>query len=241
MGNPLVEFKDWSIGKLVALASKVGDPATCEAVLRDERRITADDASRVDQNLVTATTPSWGAEWERFYWEIFARKVSFVGVKIPAEQLGFGWSVIVAKGLNCNQVWRKCSQEFDTYSVAGESIFGRDYCMNNRRPMHKAYAKRFRNRVEADEEMKNLSRTQFAEGKTRSITLLERLLLELWYFWKTNGKHLDRNSSTLCAGSLTSDYTAPMVGWTERNTLMVNHCTVGYASAHQEVRIRVAL
>ena len=43
--------------------------------------------------------------------------------------------------------------------------------------------------------------------------MLERFLLELWYFWKTGGGHLDLLNITLCAGSRGADGKVPHVYW----------------------------
>jgi len=92
-----------------------------------------------------------------------------------------------------------------------------------------AYAKRFRNRVEADEENKNLSADAIAKQKTKDITLLERLMLELWYHWKTGGGHLDLVNVTLCAGSRRSDGKVPGVCW-NNSGLDVGYCAPDLAN-----------
>lgn len=84
----------------------------------------------------------------------------------------------------------------------------------NDRTSKTAYAKRFRDRVEADEELnKNLSANQCVAQGIQGITLLERLLLELWYFFQTSGGHLDLQNVTLCAGSRDDGGYVPYVHW----------------------------
>lgn len=72
------------------------------------------------------------------------------------------------------------------------------------------YTISFKENIEADEEHKNKSASDVKDLKT--ITLEERLLLELQYF-KATGNHLDVNNITLCAGSRDSDGHVPSAYW----------------------------
>lgn len=139
-------------------------------------------------------------EWTEFYQKVFGIKVDFSGVKIPAKRRGFGWVVIVHKGLTLNQVWAKCKELFLTDLT---SYFGDDLdkaITKNNRTSKIAYARRFRSQVEADKELVYLSARALRKRGIKCITLLERLLLEIWHFSCT-GEHLDRESITFCAGS----------------------------------------
>ena len=66
--------------------------------------------------------------------------------------------------------------------------------------------------MEAGKENENLSANKCKELNINGITLEERLLLELFYHWRTN-KHLDINNVTLCTGSRDSGGGVPRVGW----------------------------
>jgi len=66
----------------------------------------------------------------------------------------------------------------------------------------------FKPNIEADEDYKNMSADDVKGIKT--ITLEERLLMELQYFKRT-GQHLDIQNVTLCAGSRCSDGSIPCV------------------------------
>jgi hypothetical protein len=157
-----------------------------------------------------ASTTCWRVEWTRFYQEVFGLNVDLSGVAISEEKPGFGWVVIVANELTLNQVWAKCKEKFPSCSYLGDDL-GEVVPVNDR-TTGVAYAKRFRDRVEADAELANLSANQLKKKRIQSITLPERLLLELWYLWKT-GKHLDIKNITLCAGSRYSDGVVPCVSW----------------------------
>jgi hypothetical protein len=173
-------------------------------------------------------------EWQRFYKEVFDLEVDFAGVEIAREQPGFGWVVMVARGLTLSQVWAKCREHFCVYSYVGNL---EKAIVTNDRTSATVYVKRFRGRVEADKENKCLSANALADRKAQSITLLERLLLELWYHWKT-GEHLDIKNITLCAGSRDYHDIVPSVYW-RNDKLYVNYCRLGFAS--DTIRARSAI
>lgn len=74
------------------------------------------------------------------------------------------------------------------------------------------YTVYFKNVVEADEENKNLSADDIKAKGMKTITLEERLMLEIAYFKKT-GKHLDIEILTLCTGSRGRDGDVPGAFW----------------------------
>lgn len=74
------------------------------------------------------------------------------------------------------------------------------------------YTITFKPNIEADEENKNKSANDLKDVKT--ITLEERLILELQYF-KATGKHLDIINWTLCAGSRGTDGHVPSASWND--------------------------
>lgn len=157
-----------------------------------------------------ATPDSKIGEWQRFYQDVFGWDKDFSNLQIPPERDGFGWLVIVAEGLTLNRVFDKCTKRMKTWAWADDL----DKAVpKNDREAKTDYAVWVRDRVEADEELKNLSANQLAEKGIPGITLLERLILELFYFWKSRGKHLDLKNVTLCAGSRYSDGYVPGVYW----------------------------
>ena len=78
--------------------------------------------------------------------------------------------------------------------------------------------RRFKSNVEADEEYKYKSADDLQKAglEHNSITLKERMLLELWYF-KTTGGHLDLNNWTLCNGSSDMGDGVFSAGWSSVN------------------------
>lgn len=155
-----------------------------------------------------AETPT--EEWSRFYREIFGTSPDFAGLRLPAEQRGFGWLVVVAEGMTPNRAYTECEKRFPCWNYADdldEAVRGR----NDREPTA-AYAIRVRDRVEADKELANKSADDLAKLGIKGMTLLERLILELWHFWKF-GKHLDIQNVTLATGSRLAGGRVPGVLW----------------------------
>lgn len=161
---------------------------------------------------VSVTEAEWRKEWQRFYQEVLGHVVDFTDVDIKADPGGFRWVVFVAAGLTTNKVWSACRARFSCYSVYGDDL-DKAVPQNERDAKMTSYTKLFRDCVEADEQNKNLSANALAKQSThRTITLMERLLLELWYHWKT-GNHLDLQNVTLCAGSRLRFGGVPGVRW----------------------------
>jgi hypothetical protein len=108
-------------------------------------------------------------------------------------------------------VYDKCKELFGAWKYTNNSL-DQAVPTNDRDTKNGHYAIWVRDRVEADEELKNKSANDLKEASTPGNTLLERLLLELKYF-KETGKHLDIENWTLCSGSRDSDGCVPGVGW----------------------------
>ncbi len=85
---------------------------------------------------------------------------------------------------------------------------------SDRTPKNGPYAVRVRDRVEADEELKNLSAEDIKAQKINTETLEERFMHEIKFFRETE-KHLDVKNVTLCAASRWDDGGVPGVRWSE--------------------------
>ena len=159
-------------------------------------------------------TDGWATEWTRFYQQVFGITVDLSKVSIPDDPGGFGLVVFVIKEMIYNRVWAKCSDLLKVSSWYGDDF---DSLIDKEKEERKAdngpYAVRFRNRIEADEENKNLSANKLTKRGGEHITLLEQLLLSLFIWWRTKGFHLDMHSWTLCAGSRGSAGSVPCVSW----------------------------
>lgn len=197
-------FKLWaSICKMI-----VDGARKAEEVAKYLQRVNDDPnfmaaLDRPAQASVNTDTPAdgWAAEWTRFYQQVFGITVDLSGVSIPADPGGFGWVLFVIKELTYNSVYEKCCDLFASSSFYGDLDSAINMEKEERTAGNGPYAVRFRNRVEADEENKNLSANILAERQTQNITLLEAMLMELWYYWRTGGSHLNFVNWVLCAGS----------------------------------------
>lgn len=151
------------------------------------------------------------ADWTKFYLEVFEMELDLSGTVLPPVTPGFGWGVAVVQGMNAQKAFEKCVERFGAYKYDVRSL---DVAVptNVRDAVSGSYVVWLRDRVEADEELKDTSARQLEGRKIDSITLMERLLLELWYYWKTGG-HLDIKNITLCGGSRGSDGDVPNVCW----------------------------
>ncbi|TSC91624.1 MAG: Uncharacterized protein CEN90_422 [Parcubacteria group bacterium Licking1014_17] len=176
-------------------------------------------------------------DWADFYKEalnIRIRKTS--QIPLPPVTPGFNWGVLVVPGVTMQMVfdsfpekWKFCDANLDEVVTK-----------NVRMPVGKPYVIWTRDRVEADEELKNLSASWVAEKKINSINLLERLLLGRWFNWKTSG-HLDNKNVTLCAGSRHKDGVVPVMYRGSDVRVYVSWDLTGLASGRLRARQVVSL
>lgn len=149
--------------------------------------------------------------WQNFYKKYFKLTLDFSDVKIPDYQFGFDWIIIIPKGLTIQQVLKAIKSKMKLW-LYKDDLSDKDIAHNDRDANNGHYAVRFRKRVEADEETKNLSANELAKRKIAGCTLLERLIMTLAYF-EESGKQLDVDNVTLCSGSRYSGGHVPRVGW----------------------------
>lgn len=149
------------------------------------------------------------ASWKLFYTEVFGIILDLSVLKIPEKREGFDRLIVVANGLTLNGVYDACTKKFPCRCYTEDLNIA---VPTNDRIAKESYAVWVRERVEADEELKNQSADNLADQKIIGITLLERMLYELKYFMET-GKHLDIENWTLCSGSRDSDGFVPYAYW----------------------------
>jgi len=163
---------------------------------------------KLQETLSTALNiPDPRREWERFYQEVFGKEVDFSELELPEKQDGFNWLIIMLEGLTPNKLFAKCKERFASWRYTDDLD-----TIKSVRTADKTYAIWVRDRIEADEENKNKSGNDCDKEGIKGMTLEERLLLELFYNWRT-GKHLDIDNITLCSGSRVPDGGVPSVGF----------------------------
>lgn len=148
------------------------------------------------------------ADWQDFYRDLFGLEMDLSGLLVPTQRAGFDRLIVVAPRMNPQRLYDKCAELFPCWKYTDDdldAIVQSDYTAESG-----PYAVWFRDRIEADEELKNLSAYQLKEEGIPGITLEERLLMELNYFRET-GKHLDIRNITLCSASRYSGGRVPGV------------------------------
>ncbi len=152
-------------------------------------------------------------DWKNFYKKFFGIDADFSSVRVPERNYGFDRLIVVAQGLTPNRVFQACKDKdyFPCWHY-GRDLNKETRGRNDREPTQH-YAVWIRGRVEADEELKDLSAETLKERGIQGITLLERLIFEFKH-WDETGGHLDDHQSvTLCSGSRHSDGSVPYVHW----------------------------
>lgn len=142
-------------------------------------------------------------------------------------------TVHISKGLTIKTALAECQKFFPVWRYTGKNL---DEIVTSDRTSEASYSIKFKNVQEADDDMQNKSASELKGVKT--ITLLERLVMELDYF-KETGKHLDIENWTLCAGSRNSDGDVPYVYW-DGDKLYVDWAYVGDRSAGLRARVAVS-
>lgn len=138
------------------------------------------------------------------------KAIEVVGLFGDVEDAIATRAISVPEGMTPSKAFALCKTLFQCYSYYGDDLDG--VVVVSDRNSTSSYTIRVYDRVEADEELKNLSAETLKERGIVCETLTERLLHEMVYFLET-GKHLDTATWTLCAGSRYSDGFVPRVRW----------------------------
>lgn len=150
-------------------------------------------------------------DWQNFYREVFGIEANFSNLKIPDKKEEFGRLIIVAQGMTPQRLYDKSRELFPCSGVISTKSLN-ETVKSERNSETGNYAVWFRDTVEADEELENLSANDLKKRGIPGITLEERFLMELQHFKKT-GEHLDLHSTTLCSGSRFPLDDVPSVSW----------------------------
>lgn len=148
------------------------------------------------------------APWVAFYAKHFKATPDFSALHVPEKPNFSCRAVVVMPGLTNNQVFDACTKAFKTWRYADDLDTVRDVVKRPDGP----YVVWVRDTVEVDAEMANKSANDIEAAGVNTLTLKERMLLEIAYFEGT-GKHLDLDNVTLCAGSRYPDGDVPSCGW----------------------------
>ena len=155
-----------------------------------------------------------------------------VPVSATPENTNGTWTITVPEGMTIEKALAECKALFSVQRWTDKNM---DEIVTSDRDTKKAYTIKFKSNVEADEELKNLSANDLRGRKT--ITLLERILLELDYFKRT-GEHLDVENITLCAGSRDTVGFVPRCHWLDGKFYVYWLC-LGYSGSSLRARVAV--
>ena len=148
------------------------------------------------------------ADWQAFYRDL---GINCDNVVIPDDPGVFDRVIIMAQGIDPQSAYDLCVNNSPCWRYTDKSL--NEIVESERTARNGAYAIRIRDRVEADEELKNLSANQLKQQNISGITLEERLVYGLKFFKETGGSHLDIANWTLCSGSRYSGGSVPRVRW----------------------------
>ncbi len=148
--------------------------------------------------------------WEIFYLDIFGIKTDFSPLIIPDKREGFDRLLIIDKQMNTDLIYEKCEEMFPCNKWNDDNL--NHIVKSDRLAKNGSYAVWIRDRIEADEELKNMFAYGLKDHNVPGITLEERLIYELKYFNET-GSHLDLKNITLSTGSRYTNGSVPTVSW----------------------------
>ncbi len=215
------DFDGLTLKQVMDLGNKIGGQERAKRFMSGEL-ILVDKAQQISHDgwanggVTYASgldTAAFLADWTKFYTDVFGVVVDLSHVSLPPVRSGFGWGVAVIPGISVQQAFDKCVERLRGWKYTDENLDKAVPKDKDERTVKDApYIIWCRPRVEADEELKNLSAKKIAERDITTMTLLERLLLELWFHYKTSG-HLDIKNYTLCSGSRGSGGSVPRVDW----------------------------
>jgi hypothetical protein len=172
--------------------------------------------------------------WENFYQKHFGLTVELSNLHIPPKPDYPCRTIVVIPGVTNNRVFDACTKSFKTWRYESDLDTFRDVVKRPDGP----YVIWVRDVIEADEDMKSKSANDIEAAGTNTLTLTERILLELKYFDET-GKHLDIDNWTLCAGSRYSDGRVPRCGWVG-GEFRVHWADVDYSYPGLSARVAVS-
>lgn len=175
-------------------------------------------------------------DWQTFYADLFGLELDISSLCIPERQEGFSRLLVMPQGMTASRLYEACSKLFHCWRYT-ENL---DAITSDRDPAKLGtYAIWIRDRVEADEELKNQSAKMLAQAGIKGMTLSERLAFELKYF-KETGKHLDVKNITLCSGSRYPFGVVPCVDWhAGRGGMRVSW--YGHVDRDDDLRARAAV
>lgn len=133
------------------------------------------------------------------------------GLTAPRLESGYDQLLLIPQGLSMQAVFEVCAAQFRTQLYTHSSLD--EVVTNNDRNSYNDSAVRVGRLVEPDPDLANMSADDLREQGYVCVTLMERLVHELWVY-DQQGIHLDvRGGTTICAGSRDFYGQTPFVLW----------------------------
>jgi len=149
-------------------------------------------------------------EWSELYDHLFGYKLDMSGIYVPAKVAGIERLIVEAEGITTQMAFDKAKELFPCWKCTDESL---DKVVYNLYPRRGSIGYWARDRVEADEEYRNVcAEDMLMKKRISGIGLRGRILYEIKFF-KETGKHLDINNGTICSSSRYLDGYVPLVLW----------------------------
>ncbi len=134
---------------------------------------------------------------------------------VPMRKTGFDRLIIIADTtLTKNQVFDVCKLSFSSWKCVTDLDTVIPVKKDQRHPAQGPYAIWVKDEVDSDHDLCRTSADMIQKRGLKTITLLERMILEVIYFRETC-EHLDLKTWTLCSGSRDLDNDVPCVVWDE--------------------------
>ncbi len=145
------------------------------------------------------------------------------------------WPIVMAPGIPSNDAFDACKKQFGkAWRYEDDLNTVRDVVKR----VDGTYVVWVKANVEADSDLANVSAGEIEKRGLDTLTLRERLILELKYFDETK-QHLDISNCTLCAGSRYADGGVPCVSWDDGG-LRVDWYEVDYSDPSLRARAAVS-
>jgi hypothetical protein len=158
----------------------------------------------------SATQPSFSdaEKWVYFYRRYFGKDADLTDLHVPQKPDYLCWPIVIVPSLiTNNEAFEACKKTFGAWRYTNDL----NICDIVARPTG-PYVVWAKQNIEADHDLANVSANEIEKRKVNTLTLRERLILELSYFDETK-QHLDIDNRTLCAGSRGADGYVPGVDW----------------------------
>jgi hypothetical protein len=164
--------------------------------------------------VVILDSATWKDKWDRYFaerWSDEKISIDWNTIKLPTFSHDHDGVVVIPKSMTLNKVFAKIGEKLDTSKWCSDDL---ETQYKSGRRTTQAYVIYCKYTEEGDADTKGkMTPTQAKESGKNWMRLLEWLLLSDFYFWETNGKHLDTADWTIFPEDIDSDGGAANALW----------------------------